>query len=355
MRISVDIGFGYTNAMNELGNKAVYPSVVGVKRTSSVAGVFGSEVNDDYVVTIGNPTKTDEDTYSYYVGDAALAAGGQRTWEEEHAKNRNLDVLISTAIGLLNEKDDEPVDLAVGLPMSVYAAQHADIKRKLTGLNLTVSVDGEASTGKKVITVGSVFVFPQGAGAYYAALHEINGDVKDIHMLNKPIAVIDVGFRTTDFLFMAMSKRGLIPREEPFTGSLDIGMNTAMKEIQQMAKKPLHGYEPDLKEVEKALTWKGLNGNLTAKGKNVDLKPFKKQAYEALESAISSQLKQRWGDDINTLAAILIAGGGGDDLFGGFEKSFDIAQKIEDPQFANARGYLAAQALALKGSAKGRG
>jgi plasmid segregation protein ParM len=306
-------------------------------------------------VTISDPAKPDEEAHSYYIGDAALAAGGQRTWETEHAKNRNLEILISTAIGLLTEKDNEQVDLAVGLPMSVYGAQNTDLQRKLTGYTFNVLVDGEKKTGPKNVQVNSVFVFPQGAGAYYAALHEIDGQVKDINMLNKPLAVIEVGFRTTDFLFMTMGKRGLTPRTEPHTGSLDIGMNTAMKEIQQMAKRRLNGYEPDLKEIEKAITWKGLNGVLTAKGTTVDLKPFKKLAYEALESDISSQLKQRWGDDINTLAAILIGGGGGDDLYGGFDKSFDIAQKIEDPQFANARGYLAAQALALKGSAKGRG
>lgn len=355
MRISVDIGFGYTKAVSEAGKEITFPSVVGVKRASSVTAAFGGDANDDYVVTISDPSKPDEDAHSYYVGDAALTAGGQRTWEAEHAKNRNLDVLISTAMGLLNEKDDEPVQLAVGLPMSVYAAQHADIQRKLTGLSLRVSVDGEKKTGAKEIRVENVFVFPQGAGVYYAALHDIDGSVKDANMLNKPIAVIDVGFRTTDFLFMTMGKRGLTPRAEPFTGSLDIGMNTAQKEIQQMAKKPLRGYEPDLKEVEKALTWKGMNGILTAKGSTVDLKPFKKQAYEALASDISSQLKQRWGDDVNTLAAIIVGGGGGDDLFGHFENAFEIAQKIDKPEYANARGYLAAQALALKGSGKGRG
>ncbi|MBJ6360510.1 hypothetical protein ACFOQM_04175 [Paenibacillus sp. GCM10012307] len=348
MRISVDIGFGYVKAENEEGKSILFPSVVGLRRASNVAGVFGEQF-DDYIVTI---KKGDEDQNSYYVGDAGLTSGGTRTWEDEHAKNRNLEVLIATAMGILNEKE-EPVELAVGLPMNVFSAQHEELKRKLTGLSLDVSVEGERQPKNSKIQVSSVFVFPQGAGAYYAALHNIDGSVKDANLLNKPLAVIEIGFRTTDFLFMSLGKRGLQPRPEPFTGSLDIGMNTAQTEIQQAAKKELGGYEPDLKEIEKALLWPGMNGILTAKGKSIDLKPFRKQANENVASRIISQLKQRWRDEVNTLSSVMIGGGGGDDLYSHFEQAFGITQKVENPQFANAKGFLAAQALALRAAGRG--
>ncbi|MCP1312098.1 ParM/StbA family protein [Paenibacillus tyrfis] len=342
MRISVDIGFGYTKAVSEAGQEVTFPSIVGRKFASSLEGILGGN-QEDYIVTLSYPDKPEEDAQSYYVGDAAMTAGGNRTWEEEHAKNRNLEVLISTAVGLLNEKDEEPIQLAVGLPMTVFKAQQKEIQRKLTGLHITCVI------GKKTkeLQVDTVFVFPQGAGVYYAALHDINGEIKNVDLLNKQVAVIDVGYRTTDFLFMVRGKKGLVARPEPFSGSEDIGMNTAHMEIQTEILKPLRGQQVDLLDIEKALLWH--NGMLSVKGGELDLKPYRARAYANVSNEITSRLKRRWGDDINTLASIISGGGGGDALHSHFENSFPVLTKIEKPEYANARGYLAAQALVMKG------
>lgn len=342
MRISVDIGFGYTKAVSESGREVTFPSVVGRKFASSLEGILGG-YQEEYVVTLSYPEKADEEAQSFYVGDAAMTAGGNRTWEEHHAKNRNLEVLISTAIGLLNENDDEPVQLAVGLPMSVFNAQQSELKKKLSGLNMTCTIGSET----KHLKVESVFVFPQGAGVYYAALHDIDGSIKNMELVNKQVAVIDVGYRTTDYLFMAKAKKGLVPRPEPFSGSEDIGMNTAHTEIQTAIMKPLKS-QPDILDIEKALLWH--NGMMPIKGGEFDLKPYRKTAYEDLANEIISRLKRRWGDDINTLSAIIIGGGGGDALYSHFENSFPAVMKVEKPEYANARGYLAAQALVMKGT-----
>lgn len=347
MRISVDIGFGYTKAVSEAGREVTFPSVVGRKFASSLDGIFGGN-QEDYIVTLSYPEKPDEDAQTFYVGDAAMTAGGNRTWEEEHAKNRNLDILISTAMALLNEKNDEPVQLAVGLPMSVYVAQQNELKKRLTGLAINVAI------GKKTkeLQVESVFVFPQGAGVYYAALHDIDGSIKNIDLVNKQVAVIDVGYRTTDFLFMVKGKKGLMPRPEPFSGTEDVGMNTAHQEIQTAIMKPLRGQQADILDIEKALLWH--NGMMPVKGGEFDLKPYRKAAYESLANHITSLLKRRWGDDIHTLSAIIIGGGGGDALYSYFEGGFPAATKVEKPEYANARGYLAAQAIVMK-EMKGRG
>lgn len=343
MRISVDIGFGYTKAVSETGREVMFPSVVGRKFTSSLEGILGGN-QEDYIVTLRQPEIPNDEAQSYYVGDAAMTAGGTRTWEEEHAKNRNLDVLISTAMGLLNEKDDEPVQLAVGLPMSVFMAQQNELKKKLTGLHITCVIGNKT----KELRVESVFVFPQGAGVYYAALHDIDGGIRNMEFVNKQVAVIDVGYRTTDFLFMVKGKKGLVPRPEPFSGSEDIGMNTAHMEIQTEILRPLKGQQADILDIEKAIMW--YNGMMPIKGGELDLKPYRTRAYANLADEIASRLKRRWGDDINTLSAIIIGGGGGDALYSHFENSFPAAMKIEKPEYANARGYLAAQALVMKGS-----
>lgn len=347
MRISVDIGYGYTKAVSEKGQAVTFPSVVGRKFASSLEGILGG-YQEDYVVTLSYPDKPDQEPLSYYVGDAAMTAGGVRTWEEEHAKNQNLDVLISTAMALLNENDDEPIQLAVGLPMAVFNAQQHDLKKRLTGLNVTCDIDKKT----KHLQVESVFVFPQGAGVYYAALHDVDGSIKNMELISKQVVVIDVGYRTTDFLFMAKGKKGLIPRPEPFSGSEDIGMNTAHIEIQTEILKPLKGHQADLLDIEKAIMWH--NGMMPIKGGEFDLKPYRTRAYANLANEIISRLKRRWGDDINTVTATIIGGGGGESLYAYFESSFPATMKVENPEYANARGFLAAQALVMK-EMKGRG
>lgn len=336
MRISVDIGFGFTKAVDEEGKEVSFPSVVGRKFESTLGGALGG-VQDDYEITI---IDENEGKLSYYVGDAAMSAGGQRTWEENAAKNRNLIVLVSTAISLLLKDKKDQVDLAVGLPMSYFNTQRKAIRDALNNLKVSTVIGNLESE----ISVKSVFVFPQSAGVYYSALHEVDGTIKNIDLINKAVGIIDVGYRTADILYMARAKKGLMPRED-LSGSHDLGMNEAHKEIQNEVSKIIKG-SADLLKVEKALLWFG--GDFEHRGITYNLRQIQDRAYEAHAHAITAWVKQRWSNEINDLSAIIIGGGGGDSLYPYFKEGFSNTMKVDKPEFANARGYLAAQALAMK-------
>src|SRR5690606_31382738 len=123
-------------------------------------------------------------------------------------------------------------------------------------------------------------------------------------------------------------------------------------EIQTATLKLLKGQQADILDIEKALLWH--NGMMPIKGGELDLKPYRIKAHENLGNEIASRLKRRWGDDIHTFSSVIIGGGGGDALYTYFESSFPVVMKVEKPEYANARGYLAAQALVMK-EFKGRG
>lgn len=335
MRISVDIGYGYTKAVSETGKELHFPSIVARKYASSLDGILGGNP-EDFQITLSYPYDPSREPISYYVGNAAMTVGGTRNWEEEHTKNRNLEVLIATGIAAINEKE-EPVQLAVGLPIGVFQSQNAELKKKLSGLKLRCDLSGVT----KEIEVESVFVFPQGAGVYYAALHEIDGSIKNHNLINRQVAVVDVGYRTTDFLYMAKAQKGLFPRPE-YSGSFDIGMVNAHQAVQAEAFNLVRG-TPDLIEIEKALMW--FQGKLEYRGTDYNLTKLKERAYENLATELISKLKQKWGEDVNHLSAVVIGGGGGDALYQYFAESFPNVVKVEKPEYANARGYLAAQAL----------
>lgn len=343
MRISVDLGFGYVKAVNELGNTIDFPSVVELQIGSDVSGsLFGT--NEDYKVVLKN--EIGEKTY--FVGDAAMSMGGSRAFDDEAVNNKNLDVLISSAIALLMG-DSEMIDLAVGLPMGFYSAQKDSLKKRLEGFEQTVKIKGE----EKHIKVNTVFVFPQGAGAYYASIFDINGEVKNADLVNKAVGVVDVGHRTTDFIFMTRTRKGIAP-VSGLTGSLDFGMKDVFKLVQQnvineivvrMRQKGKPAKEPKIEEIEKSVLW--FQDKLDHQGETYALTKYVNDANKTVASNIADSLKQRWSDKVDSLAAIMIGGGGGDTMYEHFTGVFHSVRKVEDPRFANAKGYLAAQAQAL--------
>ena len=342
MRISVDVGYGYVKAVNEHNKMIDFPSVVDHKIESAL-GDFG--VAEDYSITI----KTEDKSISYLVGDAAMSMGGSRAFDDQVVNNKNLDVLISTSIALLLDGSDESVDLAVGLPMDYYGPQKEELEKRFENYKQSVVLEGKEIE----INVQSVFVFPQGAGAYYASVFGIDGKVKNHDLFNKAVGVIDVGHRTTDYIFMTRTKKGLAP-VPGLTGSLDWGMKNVFKnvtdsldiEVQRRAKVAgKNPKKPSQEEVEKAILW--FNREINHQGESYKLDKYLEDASKIISSNIADKLKSIWSDKADNLAAIMIGGGGGDTLYRHFEDAFKSTRKVDNPRFANAEGYLAAQAQML--------
>ncbi len=335
MRIAVDVGFGYTKAVSEENKRVIFPSVVGTCYRSSLSDSFAKN-EEDYEIML---FPGDKDENAYYVGEAAIGLGGTRTWEDQASSNRNLLPLIATALFELVE-GDESIDLAVGLPMGYYDRQKGALKQVLEGKIIAIEIRGML----KQLTIKSVFVFPQGAGSYYAAIYDLHGQVINGDLINKPIGVINIGFRTTDYLFMGITRKGI--RVNPnLTGSLDEGMNFVHRNLQTLVSRKT-GREPGLNKIEQALRWQ--NGDLRQGANVIPLKAYEKKSQEELAQTIASQLKIKWGDDMNDLATILIGGGGGDDLYPFIQNHFLETKKIGEANYSDALGFLAAQAQAMR-------
>ncbi|OEF96285.1 ParM/StbA family protein [Desulfuribacillus alkaliarsenatis] len=338
MRIAIDIGYGFVKAMNENGETLRFPSVVALDRSEKMRTILKSQ-NEDYSVSIW-PAGELENSKKYLVGDAAMVGGsGLRTWEEKAIENTNMQILIATAAALLG--NDEDIELAVGLPLTYYRSQKEDVTVLLKKLDVSVIVEGH---NRKRVKVSDVYVFPQGAGAYYAACLGIDGDVKNPQLVSSPVGLIDIGYRTTDILVMSKGKKGLMPRED-LSGGIDLGMKYAYQivqnEVEEVVKKSV-----DLLSVEKAIFWE--DSKLLHRGSEIDLAGFEDGAYEELAHQITSKVKIRWGDEIDSLSAVIIAGGGGEVLAPYLRHSFPTMIKMEKAAFANVEGFLAAQALAKK-------
>lgn len=343
MRISVDLGFGFTKAINENGKKISFPSVVSLKTSKIGGGLssgFGGE-KDDYTVVMWNTGKPLE-SKSYYIGDAAMTTGGVRTWDDNVSANVNARPLVCTACSLISDGTD--IDLCVGLPMTLeeeeFEKQVPEIKKALIDIDVTVNIPGN---GTKKVKVKSVFVGRQGQGAYYSACLSIDGKIKDIELIKSPVGIIDPGQRTTDFLIMTKGKKGIVVNDELSGGADNLGMNLVYKQVQNYASE-LAGKEIDLLKIEQAIMWD--KGILNFRGKRIELNKVYNEACENLAEQIAAYIKGKWGNEIDYLAKIFICGGGGEVLYKHLIKHFPNAVLLDS--YANAEGYLAFQALITK-------
>lgn len=338
MRIAVDVGFGYTKAVNEAGKMVSFPSVVAPRAGGGIEIMGGNQ--DDYIVSL---YAQGQRFAEYLVGDAGLAGNGTRAWDDKFTENRNMKTLVATALALVG--DGSPVSLSIGLPMAFYRNQKEDVRNELATLDMDVKIEGHQI--RAMVAVKDVTVYPQGAGVYYATVLTPSGEIKDMDLINQSVGVIDIGHRTTDVMAMARGKRGLTPRED-MIGGFDYGMNMAIKQIKVLADNATGANIP-IHWVEQALTWN--QGVLEYKGKAYNLKPFESQVYSQLAEQIAAGVKQKWGQEMDRLSVILIAGGGGHALYPYLKAVLETAKLVKEPGFANAQGFLAAQGLSRRRAA----
>lgn len=345
MRIAVDVGFGYVKCVGEDGRRAVFPSVVAPAPAAAgvLAQAMGKRAEVGYRLQAWPQGRPDQ-AREYLVGEAALAArGGSRAWEREAADNQHLHVLVAAACALVSHGGG--VELAAGLPLGHYAGQRESLGAALGGMDVVVVVNEGAPVR---VRVDDVFVFPQGAGCYSAACLHPDGTVRDRVLIRQPVGVIDVGYRTTDYLVMQMGPGGLTPRDD-LAGSLDLGMNQALQEtaadLEARAGQPV-----DVVQVERALSW--ADGRLYVRGREYDAGTLHEEALRRLAERVAGRIKLAWGDEAEHLAAVLVAGGGGEALYPYLAAHFPAARLAEDAIYANAQGYLAAQALRRRMAAR---
>ena len=341
MRVAIDIGYGFVKAMNEKGATIRFPSIVAIDRSTKMRNILKFQP-EDYTVKIWDKADGAEnvDGRSFLVGDAAMVGGsGIRTWEDKAVENTNLKTLIATAAALLG--DGEEIDLAVGLPLMYYRVQKDDVTQLLRQMDVEVAIEEQLA---KKVKIRSVYVFPQGAGAYYAACLTIDGDVRNPHLVNSPVGLIDIGYRTTDILVMAKGKKGLMPRED-LSGGIDVGMKHAYHMIQNEVEEVVNK-TVDFFAIEKAILWD--NDKFLHRNLEMSLKEYELLAYEELAQQIAAKVKMRWGDELDSLSAVIIAGGGGEVLQPYLKLAFPSLITIENAAFANVEGFLAAQGLSQR-------
>jgi plasmid segregation protein ParM len=325
MQVSIDVGYSQTKAMAENGSKIIFPSVKASVVNDPTVGMYK---NLGHKVKI----KTFNATREELVGESALRSLTATTTLSRVKSEDIHDLFILTAAYLCGASGF--VDLAVGLPLAYYRFQKDELKQRLQKINAHISVDGE---NERYISISSVHVFPQGVGVLLS-------DGLRLTQTGK-IAVIDIGYYTTDYLLFELIDGSPVPIPE-LCGSLDIGIHLVSRLISTFYQ-----------EKTGALAPKFLLNELTAgqiiyfNGEHLDLNMELNRSLVRTADQITQEILSIWVKQADNVSQTILAGGGS--LLLNSQLKFPNICLPTDPVFANTEGFLSMllhQSEAKKGS-----
>lgn len=335
MIVSVDIGYGYVKAIGSNGKRCIFPSLVGKGYERGLTGLFGSEKDD---ISNMHVLYNNED---YFVGELANESRSvSRVFERERFEHLYTHILLNTAIQIVAEQEQDSILLATGLPLDFYQAQAKDFQLSITGKQPETTWKSGALKGKSFENhIEKALVFPQGASAIYSALVNSEGQyVYPQYMTQGSIvALIDIGFRTTDFVVVEIQSNGSFIPKAKLSGTVDDGVINLHRDVRQAFKTETGGADLNEFFLNRVLA----DGEIKYKGKRIDFNDIITASKRSISSNIVDRLKSSWGEESDLFDAIFLAGGGGE-LFGEFiQPQFDNRLiKVKESQFANAIGYF---------------
>lgn len=334
--VAVDFGYGFVKAISSEGKRVIFSSLIGEGHERNLVGsVFGKESDNEENIRV----KVDDKIY--FVGKLAEkeAANVTRNFsKEERYTDDSTKILINIAIQLVSSSQN--VYLLTGLPLDFYQKQSKLLTKTLTGPQKSIKWVSGSLKGKTIRNnIIRTLVFPQGASAIMAALINRQGKARYPELMNDGIvlALIDIGYRTTDYIVVEVQKNGSFMPRIALSGTFDKGVTDLRNAIKQHYKEKTGGIDLAESNVEKALNIKKVKN-----GKDyIHFDVVIEEAKKSIAKNIADHLNQIWKNESKAFDEIFIAGGGSKEFKDFLNPYFDDRLKsIENSQFANAIGYL---------------
>ena len=302
--IAIDAGHGYTKALSATA-QTIFPSLI-CPAPASVD--LGDYAHSQAIQIDGTAT---------LVGESARAHATP-LWSRDKATDPDTLRLILVAAAELGATG--PVALATGLPLAWYGSQRRAFRDALTGYGATIERPGQAP---QRIWFEAVKVLPQGLSAAGPIL---------IQAIREPgdYLVVDIGYRTTDYLIVSKSPNGRLDYAPDAAGSLPMGTGAVGKALADAVSQQ-YQVEFSPPEVESVPT-------VTIRGQHIDLTQRRHAANQAVGKQLLQSLALELGSTLDKLIGIIVVGGGSDIL----THLLPTALVSDQPQWANVQGYWSA-------------
>ena len=319
MITAIDIGYAYTKvAAND--HTAIYPSVVG----SPDLPRFGTSHYDAIVIENGMGRVS--------VGDAAIEQSRfvdhreDRTW----ISSDQYKALYYAALTEASRGTRVDMTLISGLPLAFYEDRRT-LENILAGEHRVYrQYDNGPMT--HVYNV-KAYVIPQPFGALFSLGFSPSGTIADAAILQGRIGIIDVGGKTVNLL--TAEKGGEVIRS---TASVNRGCWNIVRAVERELSQICSDLSPRPHEIIQYIQDKAV----PYYGAQVDISQMLDELTIPFARSIIASATQLWNGGAS-LDTILISGGGahiiGPQLQAHFSRHRDV-RVVEDPVFANVRGYL---------------
>ncbi len=174
---------------------------------------------------------------------------------------------------------------------------------------------------------------PQPLGSVFNLLMNDQGRIVNQDLKKQKVAVVDIGFRTTDFTIfdqLRYIERG--------SSSIDVGISKSFSIIASKLKE-LSGVHVELYRLYKSVD----SGVIKIKGQQYNITNLTEQIFANTAEAIANEVNQLWADDWD-IDTIILTGGGSAPLAKYLESMIDgnvspVDTKI-DARMNNVRGYI---------------
>ncbi|TWI71763.1 plasmid segregation protein ParM [Desulfobotulus alkaliphilus] len=325
--IGIDVGFGFTKVTN--GRKSLcFKSVLG--ETTDIqfsTGLGNREIVDNLHVSV--------DGKGYFIGDFAIAQSSVRqfTLDQERLLEDFLPVLSLTAAGLFAETGIT-LNVVTGLPVVFLKQDYEKMIKAMSGKHQLVYHWPDGSRESRDVTIHAVQIMPQPLGTVFGVLMDENGRLVNRGMADKKIGVVDIGFRTTDFL--VFDRMSYVERS---SSTVDMGMSRSFMAISEKLKRE-SGVQVELYRLYEAVE----KGAIQIRGKEYHIANLRDRVFARAAEELAGEIGRLWSDEWD-MHGVILTGGGSQALASFLAPKLEIPvlpalEKVSDPRFYNVDGYL---------------
>lgn len=331
-KLGLDLGYGYVKGINEEQKTIMFPSLVGDAYERNLVGLFGTNSNniaDNLHLSVMNG---DGFKQEYFIGELARREGRNISFAFDNDKitHPNTKALLVAATALLTPKEDVPVHIVSGLPLEQYIHQKQSFHEMIKNIKMIVEFKGYDQV--KVVKFEKVTIFPQAAGAVYAAIWD---QLEKYLIKGSFLGLIDIGQKTTDYIVFYIDTNGKLVLREDLSGTIDFGManlnNAADKIFTQRT-----GAKLDIPELMQLVK----ENQIFYKGEMINLEKELEIVKGELARAIKDRIKLAWGNKMDFFNSVFLAGGGAKTLYSYMKDIYVNTILVKQAQMANAEGFL---------------
>lgn len=321
--LGLDIGFGFTKCVAGEGT-LILPSCLHRVLNERDAATLPRE--GSYRIEL--------DEGHFIVGDDAAGTTPLNHFARrpERLINAFARVLGLTAAAVFSEHE-RPLQLVVGLPVSQARQWEAPLVDQLSGYHKIGVYRPDGGCVRQNIHIVKVHVVAQPLGTFASLIMDHGGNRRPSDYGEKKIALIDIGFRTTDIMVMNAARfchRG--------SGTIDMGLADGFEAIARKLDYET-GCLPDLDRLYRAVRM----GFIRIEDQEYNLRRLREETFRRLAAALADRIDYQLRDDWDLECVLLTGGGAGElaeDLAPKLDGEIVLIEHEQDLRLSNAQGHL---------------